>query len=384
LSCAWLISCTDLSGSTSLGQDIVKKVDPGRIDFYGNFLFSDSAMAVDSFSTSRPIDTSANSDKNIIAIGTKPNRKAHGSVVFSLDSAFRNKHTNDSIISAGLKFVTLDTKNSTVSQSLLIFDSTYSLIDSLIDPANKIAELTGTYDSASKNTVYTGTFHQNWPSFYENFLKSSGKNNNHIVKYLVTSNDSIRNFNKAVKLFINFKSKTSIADSSTDTITSDRSNFVVFDNTSTNDIQNKIPITSSETSRKAIFKISMDSLWLSMYKREGFTTLLSATLLIKYTILGANSTFDTNNVNFKYYISSKLIDNSQTIRDSINLYGTSRYTDTIGSGSISLAVEQYLRKLLPDKSPYVYLYIMNLNSNTIDQETLWSNPKITAVFTNNQ
>jgi hypothetical protein len=382
LGCVWLISCTDLSGSTSLGKDIVNEVDPHRTDINGNFLFSDAARAVDSSSTSRPNDTLAGV-KTVIIVGTQPTRAAHGSIAFSLDSAYRNKHANDSIISTGLNFFSADTINRTVLQSLFIFDNTYSLTDSVIDPSNKIAELTGAYNSASKNTVYTGNFNQSGQSFYENFFKSSGKDSVYYVKYLITSNDSIRSFNPTAKLLIKFKSKTSQPDTFTDTINSYYSNYVIFDSSSTNSTQNIIPITSSETSRKAIFKISMDSLRLSMNKREGFTTLLSATLTIKYSILRTNSTYDTTNVRFRYYLSNNQIENSQIIRDSINLYGSS-ITETNGSGSQSLAVETYLRKLLPTKSPYVYLYIMNLNPNNIDQETLWSNPIITAVFTNNQ
>ncbi len=386
LSCVWIFSCTDLSGSTSLGQDIVNDVDPNRTDFLKNFSFSDSAKPIAEFSLAAPNDTviGYNSESSgTIKSGSTPNREARGMVAFIIDTNYLINHSKDTVKSILLQFSS-DDSVSKIPDSLVIYDyNRFPLTNTdSLTITKAVATLNRSYDSTSKNWLFKGYLNSTSSDIasFSSSLRAVPKDTLFlrylIINYKNTYTDTIFRLNSVAKMTIQFKRDTLF----TETISSKYSNSVVFDKSTKADSLSKQPITSSETGRKAVFAFDMTKLWNSMDTSKGFNKIHSATLTIKDSILPGFDT--TKTIPFRYYISPILFTDANELRDSISKSGTSSEMGT--ADSIALPAVKFIRNYFSSKPKTLYLYINNSNNNTARQETLWLKPSLTAVFTNNQ
>lgn len=387
LSCAWIFSCTDLSGSTSLGQDIVNDVDPNRTDFLKNFAFSDSAKPTAEFSLAVPNDTVIgynSGSSGTIKTGSTPDREARGMVAFIIDTNYLIKHNKDTVKSILLQFTSFDDSVSKIPDSLVIYDyNRFPLTNTdSLTKTTAIATLNRSYDSSSKKWLFKGYLNNTSSdiALFSSALRAVSKDTLFlrylVINYKNTYTDTIFRLNSEAKMTIQFKRDTLF----TETVSSKYSNSVVFDKPTQADSFSKQPITSSETGRKAVFAFDMTKLWNSMDTNKGFTKIHSATLNIKDSVIPG---YDTNKtILFSYYISPKKFTNANELRDSISKSGSPSQMGT--ADSISLQAVKFLRNYLSSKPNTLYLYITNSNKNTVRQETLWLTPSLTAVFTNNK
>lgn len=380
LGCAGFFSCTDLSGSSSLGQDIVNNVDPNRTNFDNSFLFSDTAKATAAKSIETPNDTSLGFQKSLIIVGKQSNREAWGSVLFSFDSSFKKSHLKDSLISVSLKFessnLLTDTTVKVYPTSLQIFDGSTIPLTSLVPlgSATMVAKSDSSYDTISKKIVFKGLvdIELMTPSF-KNLFKSTDSS---ITKFrfLIANKETLFKLSPIAKITFKYKRDTVVDE----TVTSTYSNYVIFENSTLIAERDPKPITSSETGRRAVFTLDMEQFWKSMTKKTGFNEVLSAALSISASMIPGGDTSIA--IPFSYYISPVLLSDVNTIRDSMSSSGTPASINK--SDTVSVHVEKYLQRPTSTNQPKMYLYISNRNPNTIQQETIWSEPIITAIFTN--
>jgi hypothetical protein len=379
LGCAGIISCTDLSGSSSLGQDIVNNVDPNRTNFENSFLFSDTAKSIAAISIASPNDTALGFEADTIIVGEKSDREARGSVLFSFDTTFKKTHIKDSLISINLKFVslTLDTTIKVYPESLQIYDGNTNPLTSQasLESVKTVAESDSSYDSTSEEIIYKGLVNDvSLQSSIKDVFKSPGKTTSYF-RFLITQNDTFFNLNPEATMTFEFKRNASIVK---DSVTSKYSYFVIFEKSALKAQRDTVPVTSSETGRRAVFTFDMVQFWKSITKKAGFTEILSATLSISASMVPGGDTSTV--IPFRYYMSPILFSDVNTLRDSME--NSPKYGSVDKSDTVSVPVEYFLRRVTSSMPSKMYLYISNRHGNTIQQETTWIEPTITAVFTN--
>jgi hypothetical protein len=381
LGCTGMISCTDLDGSSSLGQDIVNSVNPNRTNFDNNFLFSDTAMAIAAKSINTQNDTLSGFQTGVITVGQKSDREARGSVLFSFDGTFKKAHVKDSLISVNLQFQSLklltDTSVKTYPESLQIYNGSTIPLTSQesLESAKTVAQSDSSYDSASKKIVFKGSVDDvaMMSSFKALFNTTDSSVCN--FRFLIANNDSFFNLYPVAKITFKYKRDTTVIN---DTVSSKYSYNVKFEKSALKALRDSVPMTSSETGRKVVFTLDMKQFWKSMDKKAGFTQFLSAKLSISNSLIPGGDTSDV--ISFRYYISPDSLCDVNAIRDSTNHSGKPAATNR--SDTISLHAEAFLQRAISKRPPKMYLYISSDKSNAIQQEILWIKPTITAVFTN--
>lgn len=386
LGCAGIISCTDLSGSSSLGQDIVNNVDPNRTNFDNSFLFSDTVKATAVKSIAVPVDTSLGYRNSLIIVGQKSDREARGTVQFSFNESFKKAHVKDSLISVSLQFESLnllsDTSVKVYPESLQIYNGITNPLTSQgsLESAKIVAQSDSSYDSTRKKIVFKGPVDDVAliSSFKELFKTTDTSTSNY--RFLIANKDTFFNLSSTAKITFEYKKDTATAPVK-DTVTSTYYNYVIFENAALKAQRDTTPVTSSATGRRAVFTLDMVEFWKSMSKKAGFTEVLSATLSISASMVPGGDTSSV--IYFRYYISPILLSDVNTIRDSLSSSGSSASINK--SDTASVRAEKYFQRAKSTKPPAMYLYISNdyqETGNTVQQETTWIKPTITAVFTN--
>jgi hypothetical protein len=379
LGCAGIISCTDLSGSSSLGQDIVNNVDPNRTNFENSFLFSDTAKSTAAISIASPNDTSLGFEVDTIIVGETSDREARGSVLFSFDASFKKTHIKDTLISITLKFesLALDTTIKVYPESLQIYDGNTNPLTSQasLESVKTVAQSDSSYDSTNEKIVYRGLVNDvSLQSSIADVFKSADETTSYF-RFLITQKDTFFNLSPEATMTFEFKRNTSTVK---DSITSTYSYFVIFEKSALKAQRDTVPMTSSETGRRAVFTLDMEQLWKSMTKEAGFTEILSASISISNSMIPGGDTSTV--IPFRYYMSTILFSDVNTLRDSMENSGISASVDK--SDTVSVHAERFLRRVTSSMPSKMYLYISNRYGNTIQQETTWIEPTITAVFTN--
>ena len=405
LGCAGIMSCTDLSGSSSLGQDIVNDVDPNLTNFDRNFTtFSDNTIAVQGFSIGTPVDTSGSYSNTSICVGQNLGQEARSAVLFTLDTTFKNKRAKDTLKSIvfQLDTFTVNATDTVFLKTVTLFDyNDYNLTDTMaLDSSKSIAVLDSYTDNANKTSFKaTLTDSSSSKSFVSisNALKIKDTLPSNF-RFLITSKDKMTRLKSAAVMILTFKRDTvTITDTlaEKDTVTtlqSSTSNYIIFSSCSLNTILNPLPVTSTATGRKAAFALCMTKFWDSLTKNINGTDykmiLSTAHLSLKATVRPSEDSSKV--IPFRYHVSSTRFDDQVVLRDSIDMFEATNmfmFTDTVFAAtadSTSLSVDYFFRKYANSRPDTLYLYIDNINTNQLWQETLWRDIWVTAVFTNTQ
>jgi hypothetical protein len=376
LGCAGIISCTDLSGSSSLGQDVVNSVDPNRTNFNNSFLFSDTVKSTETKSIASPNDTLLGYNETVTIVGNQSNREARGMVFFSLNGTYKKTHTKDTLMSVYLRLPSTSDSVKGCPKDLQVYDgSVHTLLTRYsLSGYKTIAQSDSAYDSTSKKVVFKGFVNDvPFTSSIADAFKTSDTTTSYF-RFLITNTDTFFKLSPTATLIFEFKRDTAIIK---DSISSFRSSYTIFEESTFSASRDTQPITSSETGRKAVFVLDMKPFWKSKSEKPGFTELLSATLTLRDSLLPGRDTSDA--VPFRYYVSPIQFTDINTLRDSMSISDSIATIDN--TGKISVHAEKFLRNLSPS-TEVMYLYLSNTKSSTIQQETLWREPVITAVFTN--
>jgi len=379
---ALLNSCSGINESATLGSDIVVSSDPTRTDFSSIFSFLDTLAIPGQASIAKTYDTVIGYGS--IRAGITSNREARGWYAFQISSTYRKKHLADTIVSVQLHISTSDTAH--LTDQIQVFDYYTNPLPNAapLDSIYKFAALNYSLDTTDDSAhIYRDTLNAAGRSSINSILKdTTKKDSTTYYRLLISNKDSIILLTTTARMIIKYKTTANAF--ITDSITSSYCSHVIFENEALCTANNLQAITSSETGRRAVFTLDLSSLWSDMNKRTGFTTVLAATMIIEDSLLYASDTTDST-VSFRYCISSTLFTDANELRDSIVTYGISG--TVTGTTKDTLHTETFLRTLTESKPQTAYLYISNISNsleNTTCEETLWRNPVITGVFTNNQ
>lgn len=381
-----LLSCSDMNESTNLGSNILTSTDPSKTDFNANFSFFDSVPLSFVKSTARVNDTLVG--VNRARVGTSISKcQARSMLSFRFDSLYRAKHLTDTLQSVTVYIEDTDADSAKNTAALSIFDYSRNRLASYsaIDSATRYATIQSQYKSGSFLDYYRDTLNTSALTNIKAMLSKVSKDTLRF-KILLTSNyDSLMSLDPDARLILQYKSAKSVV--VVDSLTSDSCNHVLIDPDSTDLALSTQAVTSSETGRKTIFSMDLSRLWDTLAKRPDFSTILSATLSIKDSMLAGSDT-NSSKVNFCYYISPTLFTSNNIISDTLNStrarYSNFTYDSTLaGTTELNLQAAVFFRSMLSKKPSIAYLYISNRNNNSIVQKTLWKNPVIKDItFTN--
>jgi hypothetical protein len=397
------MSCSDLSGSSSLGQDIVNDVDPNLTNFDRNFsTFSDSAIAVQGFSVGTPVDTSRSYSNTSICVGQNLGQEARSTVLFTLDTTFKNKRAKDTLksIAFQLDTFTINATDTVFLKTVTLFEyNDYNLTDTMaLDSSKSIAVLNRYTDIANKIS-FKDTLTDSSKLFVSisNALKTKDTLPSNF-RFLIASKDKMTRLKSTAVMILTFKRDTvTITDTlakkdTVSTLQASTSNYVIFSNSSLNAELDQKPVTSTATGRKAAFPLCMTKFWDSLNKNVNGTNykmiLSSAHLSLKATVQPSEESSKV--IPFRYHVSSTRFNDQVVLRDSIDMFETTNmfmFTDTIFAAtadSTILSMEYFFRKYANSRPDTLYLYIDNINTSQLWQETLWRDIWVTAVFTNTQ